>query len=48
MNPNAKKLLVLAAAVAGGVCLHKVADREAKQLGIPLVAVAVLTWALSQ
>jgi hypothetical protein len=47
MNRTEKQLLGLVAAVAGLVVLHRFADKEAKQLGIPVIAVSAAVWALS-
>jgi hypothetical protein len=47
MNRTEKQLLGLVAAVAGLVVLHRYADKEAKALGIPAVAVATVVWAFS-
>jgi hypothetical protein len=47
MNRNEKQLFALVGAIAGIVALHKFADKEAKALGIPAVAVAATIWALS-
>lgn len=47
MSRNEKQFLALVAAVAGITVLHKFADKEAKALGIPAVAVSALIWAFS-
>lgn len=47
MSRNEKQFAALVAAVAGIVVLHKFADKEAKALGIPAVAVSAVVWALS-
>lgn len=47
MSRGEKQFAALAAAVAGIVLLHKFADKEAKQLGIPAVAVSAVIWAFS-
>lgn len=47
MSRNEKQVAAFVAAVAGIVALHKVADKEAKALGIPVIAVSALVWALS-
>lgn len=47
MSRNEKQLAALVAAVAGIVVLHKFADKEAKALGIPAVAISAAIWALS-
>lgn len=47
MSRSEKQLAALVAAVAGIVVLHKFADKEAKALGIPVVAVSAAVWALS-
>lgn len=47
MSRTEKQLVGLVAAVAGIVALHKFADKEAKALGIPAVAISAAIWALS-
>jgi drug/metabolite transporter (DMT)-like permease len=47
MNRNEKAIVGLVAAVAGIVVLNKYAAKEAKALGIPMVAVSAAIWALS-
>lgn len=42
-----EKLLILGAAVVGAAALHKIADKEARELRIPLALVGVAIWALS-
>lgn len=47
MSRSEKQFVALIGAVAGIVVLHKVADKEAKALGIPAIAVGAAIWALS-
>lgn len=47
MSRSEKQFAALVVAVAGIAALTKFADKEAKALGIPVVAVSALAWALS-
>lgn len=47
MSRSEKQFAALVVAVVGIVALEKFADKEAKALGIPAVAVSALVWALS-
>lgn len=42
-----EKLLVFGATLVGAAFLRKVADKEARELHIPLAVVGVAIWALS-
>jgi hypothetical protein len=48
MSKQQKAALTLAVALVGGAVAHKVANKEAAKLGIPLFAVAAAGWFLSQ
>ncbi|MEW2302015.1 hypothetical protein AB0958_18915 [Streptomyces sp. NPDC006655] len=48
MSKRDKQIAVFAGAVIGAAVLHKIAGREARNLGISAVALAAISWAVSQ
>lgn len=48
MASKQEKAAMLMLALVGGAVAHKVANRQAAALGIPVLAVVVAGWMLSQ